>query len=174
MFVNFIQPMVSSPLMGNSVSVGGAIHQPWQRALQLFYAGLFAFVLPFTCWGAYATPGHPHAGAHLVFLAPPQPVHAVPVAEGAGAMGQLLARLGYPSLCTGHGVGAPQVAETQLPAGRSLPALLVISLLAPITLSLQLLPARPDRPHFSAWFAPLRFRALALAIPTPPPRSETA
>ena len=37
-----------------------------------------------------------------------------------------------------------------------MPALLVISLLAPITLSLQLLPARPDQPHFSAWFAPLR------------------
>ena len=39
-------PMHITSLAGNQ--------QPsaWTKALQLFYAGLYAFVLPFICWGA--------------------------------------------------------------------------------------------------------------------------
>lgn len=32
------------------------IRNRWLRTLHLFFAGLFAFVLPFICWGAQATP----------------------------------------------------------------------------------------------------------------------
>ena len=41
------------------------------RGVLLSLAFLYAFVLPFICWGALAAPGHPHALPHLVFVDPP-------------------------------------------------------------------------------------------------------
>lgn len=40
------------------------------RAQAVFFAGLFALVLPFICWGAWAQPCHPHSRPHFVFLPP--------------------------------------------------------------------------------------------------------
>lgn len=42
-----------------------------QRWLSLSFALFFAFVMPFICWGAAGTPGHPHAHAHFIFALPP-------------------------------------------------------------------------------------------------------
>ena len=38
-------------------------------ALSLYIA-YWALVLPFLCWGAWATPGHPHLHPHFVFSPP--------------------------------------------------------------------------------------------------------
>ena len=34
------------------------------------YIAYWALVLPFLCWGAWATPGHPHLHPHFVFSPP--------------------------------------------------------------------------------------------------------
>lgn len=34
------------------------------------YTAYWALVLPFLCWGAWATPGHPHLHPHFVFSQP--------------------------------------------------------------------------------------------------------
>ncbi len=44
--------------------------RPWQQTILAGYALLFAFVLPFLCFGAVVTPGHPHGHAHFVFSIP--------------------------------------------------------------------------------------------------------
>ena len=44
--------------------------QPAGHALTLGYVILFACVLPFICWGAWAQPCHPHSRPHFVFLQP--------------------------------------------------------------------------------------------------------
>jgi hypothetical protein len=54
-----------------------------QRALSIGYSIIFALILPLICWGAYATPGHPHRIPHFVFVEPtlkapaPKPVVAL-------------------------------------------------------------------------------------------------
>ncbi|MEM7530943.1 MAG: hypothetical protein AAF639_02100 [Chloroflexota bacterium] len=66
----------------------------WQRLLLWFYAGLFAFVLPFVCWGAAGHPGHPHTQPHLIFDEPVSLGPNEPVADVASVN---IARLHYHS-----------------------------------------------------------------------------
>lgn len=125
----------------------------WRTASVLFFVVLFAFVLPFVCWGAQATPGHPHARAHFVFL-PPAPVdqaHHDAQSSAAGA---------------GH---AHPYADTDLPAGKATPSVLAISLLLLIALAaLSTLP--DDPPAFVRWQPVLRGRRTAPPRVVPPPR----
>ena len=96
--------------------------------LHLGMAGLFAFVLPFICWGAMQTPGHPHPGPHFVFTAPPQ-IRTLPASM---TLAEWLARDQSGDLCSspagaaGHATGQ---ASNGLPAGQSMPQPLVGTLL---------------------------------------------
>ncbi|MCB0066739.1 MAG: hypothetical protein KDD77_06300, partial [Caldilineaceae bacterium] len=61
--------MLSCPLMFGP-SAPARMHYRALPVLHLLMAGLFGLVLPFICWGAEITPGHPHSRAHFVFMAP--------------------------------------------------------------------------------------------------------
>lgn len=146
----------------------GGVNDRLLHSLHLFYAGLLAFVLPFICWGAQATPGHPHPVAHFVFFKPPQA--AAMVVTGLDAA-SYLATFGRVDLCSSGSTGDfhHRVGETpQLPAGRSAPTL-IISLLLLVLASAFLLPSMPPRFSCIVWNVPPP-RSLTLAVPTPPPR----
>lgn len=137
------------------------IRNRWLRTLHLFYAGLFAFVLPFICWGAQATPGHPHARAHFVFVDPPMSVmlesatDTQPAAHGTHARDDSSTPLSKP---------------VQMPAGRSIPSALVITLLLLMGTLIAVLPPKSDGPGFFTWFSAPDAVPFYALIPTPPPR----
>jgi hypothetical protein len=142
----------------------------WLQFLHLFYAALFALVLPFICWGAQATPGHPHAMAHFVFAAPP--LKAAAAAEGMDAAAWLEA-YAQAEICTSHPVSDIQnrVAEpAQVPPARSIPSLLSTSFLTVISLFALTWPIQSDGPQSLHLVASPESLAHALLIPTPPPR----
>jgi len=137
----------------------------WLRTLHIFFAGLFAFVLPLICYGAQATPGHPHARAHFIFLPPPLSANvalATSTAElPAGAVDH-----------SAHSTTEHAAAEAaERPVGRSIPAMLGFALLLLISLVGSLLLHRMDRPKFVGWLASPTAISIIPAIPTPPPRS---
>lgn len=138
-----------------------------QTVLHLFYAGLFAFVLPLICWGAQATPGHPHARAHFVFVDPilvadepdrtvEHAAHPEPMTHSA-PQGQ-------------HQTHQQPAPSAKMPAGRSTPSMLGIVVLTLIGLSAAVAPLWNPGPRFFCWLAPLWVMPLTIAIPTPPPR----
>lgn len=153
--------MVSLQLMQPNVLRTRQASGLWLRALHGLYAGLFAFVLPLICWGAQATPGHPHARAHFVFVAPPLQANAAPATTNAGS----LASAGVDH--TAHHA-AQEAAEK--PVGRSGPSMLGCSLLLLIGLSGALLPRKGNEPTFSNWVIPPVAESVTPSIPTPPPR----
>ena len=130
------------------------------KALHLFYAGLFALVLPLICWGAQATPGHPHARAHFVFVDP------LLVGEAHANAADL------PSHTDGaaHHAHPQPPPSSKLPAGRATPSMLGITLLTLIGMGAVVAPFWHPGPSFSCWLAPLWVMSLTIVIPTPPPR----
>ena len=128
----------------------------WQVLLRFFYAGLFGLVLPFVCWGAQATPGHPHARAHVVFW-PPEPVQVGPISATPTSLQDLLR--GAP-ICGSH---------TATPAGLSTPPVLAIFLLL-LVLAVSGTDPRNDAPGFAGRQAALLVRWVALRCELPPPR----
>lgn len=145
----------------------------WYKALHLFYAGLYAFVLPLICWGAQATPGHPHARPHFVFTDPPVDhhlgEHAVRTVQNVA---EWLATYADSAICGEHNAAQPlpAVETPQPPAGRSTPAQLVISSLIPLTMGAALLPLQVDGPGYSVWLVAICATPFCTLIPTPPPR----
>lgn len=144
----------------------------WSKALHLFYAGLYAFVLPLICWGAQATPGHPHARPHFVFTDPPidhlLDEHVVRTVQN---IAEWLATYANTSTCGEHNAAQPLSAETpQLPAGRSTPAQLVISTLLPLSRMVMSLPVQADGPGCAVWLVMACVPPFCTPIPTPPPR----
>ncbi|MEZ4728584.1 MAG: hypothetical protein R3E79_15730 [Caldilineaceae bacterium] len=167
------QAMVSYCAMYITVLPGSSQSRYWYKALHLFYAGLYAFVLPFICWGAQATPGHPHARAHFVFVDPPtheqlnqhvmQTVHTV---------ADWLAVYGKQMICSEH--SAPHtpapVDVPSTPAGRSTPSQLAIATLILLGMGVALLLFNSDGPGFAVWTAACALVPCRLSVPTPPPR----
>jgi hypothetical protein len=115
---------------------------PVRTLLNLFFIGLFGLVLPFICWGVQATPGHPHARAHFVFLAPEEHVHG--------------------SAPHDHGAAA-------LPPGKATPSLLAISILLLVVLA-AIWPTRADAPGFPRALPLPAARCVVLRQELPPPR----
>lgn len=133
------------------------------KALHLFYAGLFALVLPLICWGAQGTPGHPHARAHFVFV-DPMLVGDAPV--NAAERPSPLAGAAHH---TAHAHQQPPP-SSKMPAGRSTPSMLGITLLTLVSMGAVVVPFWNTGPSFACWLAPLWVMPLTIAIPTPPPR----
>lgn len=146
--------------MATGVLTAHRRHNRLQTVLHLFYAGLFAFVLPLICWGAQATPGHPHARAHFVFT---DPMLVVDEPDHTGEHTAHHAQGQHQS----HSQPAP---SSKMPAGRSTPAMLGIVVLTLIGLGAFVAPLWNPGPRFFCWLAPLWVMPLTIAIPTPPPR----
>ena len=155
--------MVYSCLMHMTRLPGSNQPSAWTKALHLFYAGLFALVLPLICWGAQATPGHPHASAHFVFVDP------LPVGEAPANAAELPLHTDEAADHAGHVHPQPPPAS-KLPAGRSTPSMLGITLLTLVGMGAVVAPFWNTGPSFSYWLAPLWVMPLTIVIPTPPPR----
>lgn len=149
-----------------------------RKGLLLFLALVYAFVLPFVCWGELATPGHPHKHVHFVF-AESTPL---PLTEP-----QLLQRVAAEGLHTStnvqhtasHHPAVPNAPEDAKPAenspvtGRSVPSTILASLVLllsaqePIVIYIGNL-SSADAPSMPA------LSSIDISIPTPPPRFSPA
>lgn len=140
------------------------------HALHLFYAGFFALVLPFICWGAQATPGHPHGLAHFVFTPPSQTALAATAHLDAA---EYLATFGQHDLCSTQRTTTPHQRATetpQLPPGRSTPSLMVSLLLMLVAVALPSLSLTPHAPFHIFYGNDPPPNGFAPVVPTPPPR----
>jgi hypothetical protein len=153
--------------------VFGAFHPARRQrlllCLHLFYAGYLALILPFICWGAQATPGHPHAIPHFVFAEPSR--SAVMTTAGLDAAAYL-ATLGEDDLCSStEAISLHQRASetAQLPAGSSIPSLMVSLLLLAAAAVAPLLSSQLRQSTMKYW-SDLPPGGLLPAVPTPPPR----
>lgn len=150
------------------MAVGDAARGFGLGAGRLALAVYVALLLPFVCWGAAATPGHPHARPHIVFLAPPAAtVEAFARAEGLTAA-ELVAHFADRSLCGGDHAAVTHTAGAK-PAGRSVPAILGFTLLVISLLAAVLLEPR-HRPGIERLFGMVAARTVFLPLATPPPR----
>jgi hypothetical protein len=141
----------------------------WRKALYLFYAGLYAFVLPLICWGAEATPGHPHARAHFVFVAPV--LHEHDNLQALHSVKDWLARYGNTADCLLNGANATQSpAAPDMPVGRAVPSQLALVSVIPLAQVASMLPPDRDRGGFSVWLADSIRMPFHPRVPTPPPR----
>lgn len=138
------------------------------RILQLGLAGLFAAVLPFICWGAQANPGHPHAGPHFVFAAPPEVRPALP---SQMTLAELREWNRDSFLCgaTLHAPGDPSPAPGTL-AGQSVPKVLVVTLLLLVALLVATWGRPKQQPESRICLGALSARAASLPPSVPPPR----
>ncbi len=141
---------------------------PWLRqAVGASYAALFALVLPFVCWGAAATPGHPHALPHFVFAMPQPTANALPIAardhHGGNHHG------GAHNHADAHHAGADDLraAESPTPTGQSTPATLFAMLLILTGICLIRIAVRHGSVY---WIVALENLTVALPVPVPPPR----
>lgn len=143
----------------------------WLQWLHLAMAVIFGLILPFICWGAEATPGHPHMRAHFVFLAP---VHNVRHAESNPTNAHDLLRATANDLAIGvHDLCArPSAAQSRStpPVNQSTPLMLAITLLMLAAISIGAAPTRRDDAGF--FLRPGSFfpRLLLREVATPPPR----
>ncbi len=104
-----------------------------RRFIQWFYIVYFALGMPFICWGAVATPGHPHRLPHLVFALPAigMPTRQQPEAHlGHGQHG--VTHLHQPSVAkqTVTSQPPPPTGQPSDVTGRSTPDASAITLLA--------------------------------------------
>ena len=140
--------------------------------LHVALAGIIGLVLPFICWGAEATPGHPHARAHFVFLTP---VHRVEQMWPTARNAQELLRATADDLTRGvHELCAAATQSASTPAGQSTPLMLAIALLLlAVVRWLATLLLRNDAGFFLRMAACLP-RFLPLDVATPPPRLQVS
>lgn len=142
--------------------------------VHLGLACFYAFVLPFICFGALATPGHPHARPHFVFTDPPLVGEKLPRTV-PGAEWLLLNANAW--LCTPSD-STPASSDTATSgannptspvAGRSAPpTLALILLLFHVSQALLLVVLRPNR--FVRLIGDLIPQQLEPEPPLPPPR----
>lgn len=149
----------------------------WRHGLVAGYALFLAFVLPFICWGAWATPGHPHSAPHFVFLSPPAAhVHGLETSPQSGFdrtfcgkfAPELAAALAIPPALR-DAATQPDAVDESTAAAQSRPdTSLVIGLLLLVLVAWWL----PDgRRLLAARLAPGRGPTPFCApVPTPPPR----
>ena len=152
-----------------------SMHQPAHRVrldsamdiLHLLMAGYFAVLLPFICWGALGTPGHPHSRPHFVFAPPPQAAAPLPqhlmLADGSC---HIAAEGGH---MAGH--GGHTAAGGGVPVGRSVPVLAIGTVLLPVKLLAAAVRSAPSGPAMSILVSAPAAKAAALAPATPPPET---
>jgi hypothetical protein len=118
----------------------------WRTTLVVFYVLFLGAILPFVCWGAWAEPGHAHAGPHFVFATPRPAEHVLP----------------------GHDAHhAPESADSVAGQARPSSTLVIASLLLLLGAVPPLLRPVVTRARLHT---PLGPRTHHPRIPTPPPR----
>ena len=149
--------------------------------LHLLMAGYYAVLLPFICWGALGTPGHPHSRPHFVFAPPPQAEAPLPrhmtLAE-LQEWGRTNLDCG-PEADGGHmaagvhvaGSGSHTASGSGAPAGRSVPALATATVLVPMKLLAAATRTAPSGPAMFILVSVPTAKAAALAPATPPPET---
>jgi hypothetical protein len=140
---------------------GAARQTGWQPGLHWALVWIFALVLPWICWGAQATPGHPHLRAHFVFGTPP------PLARNA----QAAVRHAATALANGRAEHCTATSPS-LSAGLSTPPVLAVTLLLLAILTAASLPPPCIRPGFRLRTAALYQSFPPLLPPKPPPRQR--
>ena len=133
---------------------------------------LFAFVLPFICWGAYGTSGHPHQTSHFVFAFPSvtaQQLLSDTIQKPKESIRRLAVACG---LLLDPNADSSAGGTTNGAAGRSTPdTTSVISLILLVLLgSWTLLRALPRQRVSSA--NSVEPEGVDSQVPTPPPRFE--
>lgn len=154
--------------------------RPWQIALSSFYAALFAFGLPFVCFGKLAEPDHPHRLPHLVFVDPPdvglnrQISAIVQKATLSNAASSLYDRFLVPAIrqTTGRVPQTVNQAAT-LPAGRSTSSLVLFEVLT-LALLYAWTISRIDRPYAVVRMPHPFPTSVTISILLPPPRQSAA
>lgn len=139
----------------------GPTTNPLLYPLHLSLAGIFAFILPFICWGALATPGHPHGLPHFVFFAPQSLKAANTTGDDA--------------VHASHAAATPENASDSAtePAAQSVTPVLGVALLAPIILLLASLLA-PALRHFTRRPNVSTYSSVVMPPVPPPPRLMAA
>lgn len=148
---------------------------PYLLCIHLALVAFYAFVLPFICFGAMATPGHPHARPHFVFTDPPRIPETLP-STVSGAEWLLLNASAW--LCTppdsasalSNATTSDAYSTTKSVAGRSAPATLVLFSLLLFHVGQVILLARSHPKGFPRTVGGLHPRILELPPPCPPPR----
>lgn len=163
--------LLSLPAMQQNAARRQLMPNQWLRWLHLTLVVIFGLVLPFICWGAEATPGHPHMRAHFVFLSP---VHSVQHGGSNPTNAHDLLRTTTDSLASGvhelcaHSSAAQSTSTS--PVSQSTPLMLAITLLMLAAISMIAAPTRRDDGGFSlqpGLFVP---RLFLCDVATPPPR----
>jgi hypothetical protein len=141
-----------------------------QRCLLWGYTLLFAFLLPFICWGALAAPGHPHRTPHFVFADPAfnpatQSGKVITADQHSGA---------HPvTESTTESTTEPGAICHLLPkgsvAGRAAPTLLLFSILLLLLTEMWTF-KRLDHATVGCCLQSLLVQAPFIAVPLPPPR----
>lgn len=161
-----------------------AIHQQkprgrlstWQCALSAAYSIIFAFVLPLICWGAYASPGHPHQTPHFIFVEPKLAEHLAHTNTDTLAAEQHTSS--HAALHVHHPASTEQVdvvaeaATDQRAAGQATLSLLLFSILTFVALGLWLYSKIDEQQRRRFFMAPFA-KSIALPILLPPPRIGT-
>lgn len=140
------------------------------RTLHWGMAGLFAFALPFICWGVTATPGHPHAGPHFVFAAPPEIRPQLPAKMTLAeliAWNQSSNLCGVPTHAVDYQASHPGAGAS---TGQSVPKVLIGSLLLLLTLLAAQWLHPAERPGFSILLGAPTGKRWPLPPTVPPPR----
>lgn len=136
-----------------------------QRTLHIFFAGLFALVMPFICLGAFAEPGHPHRFPHFVFV---EPVVTTQLRQPQQPKPTQQEHVGH----TQHHASETQKAGKQ-PVGQATSSLILFSIFTFSIVGAWMF-SPINRRHFVP-FSPQAFsKSIALAILLPPPRLATA
>jgi hypothetical protein len=152
-------------IMRTTVLSASRIRQHLLRTLHLFYAGLFAFVLPLICWGAQATPGHPHARAHFVFVEPLLSGHTDSNTTANAVLSH--SAMGHHGE---HDLDHAASHSHQQPVGRATPSMAGFTMLTLVGRDAVALPFNADGPGFCCWFIPPDALSFIALISTPPPR----
>lgn len=151
-----------------------------QQVIAIFFALYWALFLPFICWGVWATPGHPHAQPHLVFVVPQHAARTDPDHHHAAIHGAEpdLTRCVSGGMPTESGIEpnisaqldscemAPGPADV---AGQSLPSTMAGTILVLIASGAEHWEISPvlQRHRTQAHFFPSDFM---VTVPEPPPR----
>lgn len=156
-----------------------AIPNPrWQAAVHGLLAALFAFVLPFVCWGVLETPGHPHGSVHFVFGQPPT-LHAS-LEAAAQSRQQTAVRQAFLDSWCGDPAAAPLAgvpvdeqaatdAEADAASGRSVPSTAISDM--PLLAGGAFAVSYASPPSFSITLSCHCSYSAEPSVPTPPPRA---
>lgn len=164
--------LLSFPLMQRKQISQATMRDRWLPGLHVTLIGIFAFVMPFVCWGAEAMPGHGHARAHFVFL--PPTLHAqAPVRTPATAAQTLVQAAAHALQGDLHDLCAaprPAAEGQESPAGMARPFVLAVTLLLFAAIGAQRLLVHRDGAGFFLHISPLHVITPPIAAATPPPR----